>query len=475
MGAYSGSMEPLGVVNDDSDGAVNGNGGSKGASADGLRGWGVKSMRLWMGSSVVNAWLISAAGQIGQNLITLPYSMAQMGYAWGICCTIFYGVLGAWTVYLLVWLYLEFNARMALQGKVLPERHILQYHEIIGGLTGKWGRNITYLFVLLSLFLASIVQLIASASDLYYANANLDKRQWQYIVGGAAFFAVFVPNFGHFRLGALIGVLTTSISSVYMISAALAQGQVAGVKHSGANEKVDFFTGATVILSAFGGHGITIEILESMKRPSAYRWVCVAVTMYSFAVVIPSSTAVYWSAGDILLKRSNAFAVLPIGHWRTMAISSLIIHQAAGFVLFSHPVFLAWEKAVGVHTKHFMLRVLARIPMVGVMWLIALAVPFLGPINSVIGAFGVAIGMYSIPAFVFILTYRTSFARQHSAVKLPPFLPSWTLLFIVNGSVVLWCLVVGVGFGGWASIKNLVRQINTFGFFDSCYQCPKPR
>ena len=183
-------------------------------------------------------------------------------------------------------------------------------------------------------------------------------------------------------------------------------------------------------------------------------------------------------------------------------------------------MFLACEKAAGVHTKHFMLRVLARIPMVGLMWLIALAVPFLGPINSVIGAFGVAIGMYSIPAFVFILTYRTRFARQvrhpeytqildlrcrcfhtcgivilerkhvirpiqdketcfpcvqNSAVKLPPFLPSWTLMFILNGSIVVWCLVVGVGFGGWASIENLVKQINTFGFFDNCYQCPKSK
>lgn len=98
--------------------------------------------------------------------------------------------------------------------------------------------------------------------------------------------------------------------------------------------------------------------------------------------------------------------------WIHLTLVQFFQLQAAGFVLFSHPVFLAWEKAVGVHTKHFMLRVLARIPMVAVMWLIALAVPFLGPINSVIGAFGVAIGMYSIPAFVFILTYRTSFARQ---------------------------------------------------------------
>lgn len=86
--------------------------------------------------------------------------------------------------------------------------------------------------------------------------------------------------------------------------------------------------------------------------------------------------------------------------------------QAAGFVLFSHPVFLLCEKAVGVHTKAFFLRILARIPVVAAMCFFALLLPFFGPINSIIGAFGVAIGMYIIPSVAFLFTYRSSFARQ---------------------------------------------------------------
>lgn len=52
--------------------------------------------------------------------------MSQMGYAYGASALILYGALGAWSVYLLVWLYLEFKARTELQGKVRAEGHILQ-------------------------------------------------------------------------------------------------------------------------------------------------------------------------------------------------------------------------------------------------------------------------------------------------------------------------------------------------------------
>lgn len=63
-------------------------------------------------------------------------------------------------------------------------------------------------------------------SDLYYANANLNKREWQYIVGGVAFLAVLVPDYGHFRSGAVIGILTTTITSAYLFIASLSIGQV---------------------------------------------------------------------------------------------------------------------------------------------------------------------------------------------------------------------------------------------------------
>jgi auxin influx carrier (AUX1 LAX family) len=49
---------------------------------------------------------------------------------------------------------------------------------------------------------------------------------------------------------------------------------------------------------------------------------------------------------------------------------------------------------------------------------------------------------------------------------------SWAIMYTINVFIVVWTLVVGFGLGGWASITNFVRQIDTFGLFASCYQCP---
>ena len=61
---------------------------------------------------------------------------------------------------------------------------------------------------------------------------------------------------------------------------------------------------------------------------------------------------------------------------------------------------------------------------------------------------------------------------QNAAEKLPFFIPNWTAMYVVNAFVVVWVLVVGFGFGGWASMTNFVKQVDTFGLFAKCYQCP---
>jgi len=61
---------------------------------------------------------------------------------------------------------------------------------------------------------------------------------------------------------------------------------------------------------------------------------------------------------------------------------------------------------------------------------------------------------------------------QNAAEKLPFFVPSWTLMYVINAFVVVWVLVVGFGFGGWASMANFIKQVDTFGLFAKCYQCP---
>ncbi|CAM6074186.1 unnamed protein product [Sphagnum tenellum] len=72
--------------------------------------------------------------------------------------------------------------------------HILQYHEVIGGLVGKWGQYITKTFILLSLTFGRTLQLIACSSDVYYMNSNWNKRQWLYLFGGLALPCVLIPT-----------------------------------------------------------------------------------------------------------------------------------------------------------------------------------------------------------------------------------------------------------------------------------------
>lgn len=65
---------------------------------------------------------------------------------------------------------------------------------------------------------------------------------------------------------------------------------------------------------------------------------------------------------------------------------------------------------------------------------------------------------------------------MQSAVEQPPrFLGRWAGSYTINVFVVVWVFVVGFGFGGWASMTNFIRQIDTFGLFTKCYQCPPPQ
>lgn len=70
------------------------------------------------------------------------------------------------------------------------------------------------------------------------------------------------------------------------------------------------------------------------------------------------------------------------------------------------------------------------------------------------------------------MDYSFWYFKQNAAEKLPSFIPNWTVMYVVNALVVVWVLVVGFGFGGWASMTNFIKQVDTFGLFAKCYQCP---
>ncbi|KAM7270012.1 hypothetical protein ACFE04_029226 [Oxalis oulophora] len=435
------------------------------------KGFSLKTF-LWHGGSVYDAWFTCASNQVAQVLLTLPYSFSQMGMLSGIVSQIFYGLVGCWTAYLIAALYVEYRSRKEKEN-VSFKNHVIQWYEVLDGLLGPYWKAIGLVFNCTLLLFATVIQLIACASNIYYINDKLDKRTWTYIFGACCAMTVFIPSFRNYRIWSFLGLGMTTYTAWYMTIASIVHGQVEGVTHSGARKLVLYFTGATNILYTFGGHAITVEIMHAMWKPRKFKYVYPAATLYVFTLTIPSSAAVYWAFGDQLLDHSNAFSLLPRTAWRDCAVVLMLIHQFITFGFSCTPLYFVWEKVVGMHeTRSIFLRALIRLPMVIPIWFLAIIFPFFGPINSAVGALLVSFTVYIVPSLAHMLTFRSASARKNAVEKLPFFLSSWTGIYVVNTFIVVWVLVVGFGLGGWASITNFIDQIDTFGLFAKCYQCP---
>ncbi|KAL9313562.1 hypothetical protein ACSQ67_019014 [Phaseolus vulgaris] len=391
---------------------------------------------LWHGGSVYDAWFSCASNQVAQVLLTLPYSFSQLGMLSGTLFQLFYGLLGCWTAYLISTLY---------------------WFEVLDGLLGKHWRNVGLAFNCTFLLFGSVIQLIACASNIYYINDNLDKRTWTYIFGACCATTVFIPSFHNYRIWSSLGLLMTTYTAWYLTVASLLHGQVEGVKHSGPTKLVLYFTGATNILYTFGGHAVTVEIMHAMWKPKKFKSIYLLASLYVLTLTLPSAAAVYWAFGDMLLDHSNAFSLLPRSPFRDMAVILMLIHQAR------------------IHEcRSLCKRALARLPVVIPIWFLAIVFPFFGPINSTVGSLLVSFTVYIIPALAHIFTFKSPAARQNAVEQPPKLVGRWAGAYTINVFVVVWVVVVGFGFGGWASMVNFVHQIDTFGFFTKCYQCPSP-
>nr|ACG35887.1 auxin transporter-like protein 3 [Zea mays] len=428
---------------------------------------------LWHGGSAYDAWFSCASNQVAQVLLTLPYSFAQLGMLSGVLFQLFYGLLGSWTAYLISILYLEYRTRREREKAADFRNHVIQWFEVLDGLLGRHWRNAGLAFNCTFLLFGSVIQLIGCASNIYYVNDRLDKRTWTYVFGACCATTVFIPSFHNYRVWSFLGLVMTTYTAWYMAVASLVHGQVEGVQHSGPTRIVLYFTGATNILYTFGGHAVTVEIMHAMWRPQKFKAIYLLATLYVLTLTLPSAAASYWAFGDELLTHSNALALLPRTPFRDAAVVLMLIHQFITFGFACTPLYFVWEKLIGLHDcRSLCKRAAARLPVVVPIWFLAIIFPFFGPINSAVGSLLVSFTVYIIPALAHMVTFRSPQSRENAVERPPRFAGGWTGAYVINSFVVAWVLVVGFGFGGWASITNFVQQVNTFGLFAKCYQCP---
>jgi auxin influx carrier (AUX1 LAX family) len=141
---------------------------------------------------------------------------------------------------------------------------------------------------------------------------------------------------------------------------------------------------------------------------------------------MPNAVAAYYRFGDLCLYNTNSFALFPKSVGRDLAMIFMSLHEMVAFGLFAGPLFHMWEKLIHIHHKPFAFRAAMRIPLCALMVFLAVAFPFFGAINAMLGAFTTSFGTYIIPAFAFNMAFKS----DEGMIKQPYF--NFKVMRIIN-------------------------------------------
>ena len=99
----------------------------------------------------------------------------------------------------------------------------------------------------------------------------------------------------------------------------------------------------------------------------------------------------------------------------------------------------------------------------------AIAFPFFGVINSVLGAFTTTFGTFIIPP----LAYNMFYNSEERIINQPKDKKARNMKVykVINWVIIVLTVVLGVAFGGYSSMKSLIEQAHKFHLFAECYNC----
>lgn len=127
--------------------------------------------------------------------------------------------------------------------------------------------------------------------------------------------------------------------------------------------------------------------------------------------------------------------------------SFIFLYYSIDYIYLFNLRFHIWENFFHIHHKAFWIRAIARLPLCGSILLIAVAFPFFGPINSVLGAFTTSFATYIIPLVAFNLVFNEPDVVDGMSKPLPKWAPDIHWVRYINWLLALVFLIGGVGIG----------------------------
>ncbi|OEU14426.1 Aa_trans-domain-containing protein [Fragilariopsis cylindrus CCMP1102] len=425
------------------------------------------------GGTFFDAVLMEASQQIGQSILTLPWIFANMGFSLAIILLILVSCAGMWTQNLLISLLVEYRkekyfiAKRAALVNNMPAA-VADNDDNAGPI---WG-TFSIFIVILALGGLSVAQIISTSSNLYLLNWGIDKRLLSCIVGAVVSLTCFIPTYREYRAFTFLGLIATTYTGWYMTITSLVEGPIPNVDYTGPTTLQSFFTCFSAMLFMFGTHAAGMEKADVMNKPSRYDVAYGWSILYVYTITLPNGIAGYYRFGSEAATQQNAFYLFDETVFRQISVVLMCLHEVVAFGLFAGPLFVMTEKVLKIDHKHYLLKVFVRYIIVGIMLLIAIALPFFGVMNSLVGAFSTSLATYIIPAVAYNKHYNTR-DKFDSKAKNAPLNANYMTTKTINWSIAALIFIFGLCMGGWASAVTMVEQAESIGngFFAKCYKC----
>ncbi|KAL0034831.1 hypothetical protein WJX77_008984 [Trebouxia sp. C0004] len=439
---------------------------------------------LTEGHTAWDSFLSNASSSVGQVILTYPYQMALMGVIPAIVVAIGVGLLNYYTLWLLIVLYLERKRFMVTRGSWYDttdsngyERRssVTQFHDIIGFFLGRWFGLLAELLTGLYILGVAIAQIVASAGSQYSIDQHYNKLQWGLILGVVILAFGLLPSFRSVRLLNIIALCGTNYSCLYFFIYAAKHGIRPGAFTRGPQSAQGFFLGAAVI--GAGGHSIQIEMMDAMRQSRKMTAVSFFSWCWNIVLLLPHSIAIVLAFPNLILSQANVYSILPDSGWKRASVWIMLIHNISAFTLHTNPLLYMWERLIHTHHHPWYIRLPSRIPVLAVIWLLALALPFYGTVNSLFNVLTTGFTAFILPCAAFNWHYRTKERRDNCPVKIPWPLNKWNWkpLFCLNFFLMAFFFSTSAVTGLVYAIEKLISNIHTFHAFAPCYQCPKQK
>lgn len=460
---------------------------------------------LFDGGTLYDAFLMEAAQQIGQSLLTIPWIFSLMGYAGAIITLLLFSVLAMWSNHLVISLLTQFRYEIDQQGdpRASMPGYIASYGDVIGWFCGKKLSIFTHIVVILSLLGTSVGQIIATASNLFLLqdpeNYAISKRTLTCIVGGIFSLIIFLPTAREFRFFSLLACVTTFYTAWYFTIYSAVSGPVEDVKYEHASSINGFFLGLVNVIFNYGGISATIEKADVMNQRNRYDYAYIFAGLYSYlsesmsvnnyslladvmlthtfhfdvryTVTLPNGITTYHSFGSLCYSAPNAFYLFPASPPRTVGIILMSLHELVAFGLFAGPLFHLTEKAFKVQNQPLFcgMRLVLRTVLCGIFLLISVMLPYFGKyssslhlhlhfrkhiltemililsstgvINGFFAAFATTFGTYIIPTVCYNMAFA-SYAAEDMQKPIPQAICSVLSMRVIRG--INWFIAAAV-------------------------------